>query len=229
MLEPDRDQIEIFVNAIFRHAQAGFVSLRAFVEGSNDIFRKTPIRIVSNNLGFLCNAVEDDARRAAQDPKPVVFCPPLATFGNNDSATEKDITEGLAITVECDESPESARTKLEAILGPATTVVRSGGIWNDGNGITQDRLHLHWRLAEPARKRDDLVKLKRAREICVRLVNADPTSIPVCHPIRWPGSWHRKKEPRLTEIIACNPDVEIELADALEKLEPLGTDATADG
>jgi hypothetical protein len=221
MLEPDRDQIEIFVNAIFRHAQTGFVSLRAFIEGSNDVFRKTSIRIISNNLKFLCDAVEDDARRAAQYPKPVVFCPPLATFGNNESATEKDIAEGFTITVECDENPEAARAKLETILGPATTVIRSGGVWNDGNGITQDKLHLHWRLAQPARKRDDLIKLKRVREICARLVDADPTSIPVCHPIRWPGSWHRKNEPRLTEIVACNPDIEIDLADALAKLEPL--------
>jgi hypothetical protein len=128
---------------------------------------------------------------------------------------------GFTITVECDENPETARAKLETILGPATTVIRSGGVWNDGNGITQDKLHLHWRLTQPARERDDLVKLKRVREICARLVGADPTSIPICHPIRWPGSWHRKNEPRLTEIVACDPDIEIDLADALAKLEPL--------
>jgi hypothetical protein len=90
-----------------------------------------------------------------------------------------------------------------------------------GNGITQDKLHLHWRLTTPAREQEDLTKLKRVREICAHLVNADPTSIPICHPIRWPGSWHRKNQPRLTEIVACNPDIEIELADALTKLEPL--------
>jgi hypothetical protein len=221
MLEPDRDQIEIFVNAIFRHAQTGFVSLRAFIEGSNDVFRKTSIRVVSNNLKFLCDAVEDDARRAAQHPKPVVFCPPLATFDSDKSATEKDIAEGFTITVECDENPEAARAKLETILGPATTVIRSGGVWSDGNGVTQDKLHLHWRLAKPAREQDDLVKLKRVREICAGLVGADPTSIPICHPIRWPGSWHRKNQPRLTEIVACDPDIEIDLTDALAKLEPL--------
>ena len=149
------------------------------------------------------------------------FVPPLATFGNNQTATEQDITEGFTVTVECDECPDAARAKLEAILGPATTVISSGGIWNDGNGGAQDKLHLHWRLAQPARGRDDLIKLKRAREICAHLVDADPTSIPICHPIRWPGSWHRKAEPRLTEIVACNPDVEIELGAALAKLEPL--------
>ena len=221
MLEPNRDQIEIFVDAIFRHAQAGFVSLRAFAEGSNNVFRKTPIRVISNNLKFLCDAVVDDARRAAQFPKPIVFCPPLATFSNDKTAAEQDIVEGLTVTVECDESPDAARAKLEAILGPATAVIRSGGIWNDGNGVTQDKLHLHWRLAQPARKPDELTRLKRVREICAHLVGADPTSIPICHPIRWPGSWHRKAQPRLTEIVACDPDVEIDLAATLAKLEPL--------
>jgi hypothetical protein len=221
MLEPDRDQIEIFVNAIFRHAQGGFVQLRAFVEGSNHIFRKTPIRIVSNNLKFLCDGVVDDARRAAQNPKPVVFCPPLASFGDNKTAAEEDIIEGFTVTVECDERPNAAREKLETILGPATTVIRSGGVWNDGNGVSEDKLHLHWRLSAPARGRDDLIKLKRVREICAHLVGADPTSIPICHPIRWPGSWHRKAQPRLTEIVACDPDIELELDSVLAKLEPL--------
>ena len=32
MLEPDRNQIKIFVDAIFRHARTGFISLRAFYE-----------------------------------------------------------------------------------------------------------------------------------------------------------------------------------------------------
>jgi hypothetical protein len=111
--------------------------------------------------------------------------------------------------------------KLEAIRGPATAIVRSGGIWSDSNGVTQDKLHLHWRLTKPARGQDDLTKLKRVRQICADLVNADPTSIPICHPIRWPGSWHRKGQPRLAEIVAYNPDIEIELVEALARLEPL--------
>src|SRR5215831_278973 len=221
LLEPDRDQIEIFVDALFRHAQTGFVSLRAFVEGSNNIFRRTPIKVIKNNLRFLVDAAEDDSRRAALNPKPVVFAPPLATFGNDKTAAEDDIVEGLTITVECDANPEAARAKLEAILGPTTAVVRSGGVWSNGNGITQDKLHLHWRLAVPARSKDEHARLKRAREICALLVNADPTSIPICHPIRWAGSWHRKNNPRLTEIIACDPDIEIELDEALALLEPL--------
>jgi hypothetical protein len=38
------------------------------------------------------------------------------------------------------------------------------------------------------------------------------------HCIRWPGSWHRKGEPRLCTIESCNPDVEIDLGNALVRL-----------
>ena len=127
MLEPDRDQLEIFVNAIFRHAKLGYISLRAFYEGEDKPFRISPVQVVNGNLKFLIDVAEDDARRAAQFPKPVVFCPPLATFENKDRAREIDIAEGLALSVECDRDPVAARDKLEHLLGAATVAVRSGG------------------------------------------------------------------------------------------------------
>ena len=39
------------------------------------------------------------------------------------------------------------------------------------------------------------------------------------HPIRWPGSVHRKGEPKLARIVELNEDAEIDLGDALEALE----------
>jgi hypothetical protein len=189
-LEPDRNQIEIFVDAIFRHARTGFISLRAFYEGEDKLFRISSVPMVAGNFKFLCDIVEDDARRAAQYPKAVVFCPPLATFSNKNNARETDIAEGLTLSVECDENPEAARAMLEPLLGPVTVAVRSGGIWQS-NGISYAKQHLHWRLREPARSNEQLAKLKRAREVACHLVGADPTTAPVCHPLRWPGSWHR--------------------------------------
>ena len=229
LLEPNRDQIEIFVNAIFRHAKLGYISLRAFYEGEDKPFRISPVQVVNGNLKFLIDVAEDDARRAAQFPRPVVFCPPLATFENKDRAREIDIAEGLALSVECDRDPVAARDKLEHLLGAATVAVRSGGVWTDGGGQSQDKIHLHWRLSRPACvktetdetgevvqiDRTELIKLKHLRGIATRLVGGDPTNIPAVHPIRWPGSWHRKATPRLCEIITADPDREIDLDAAL--------------
>jgi hypothetical protein len=218
-MQPDREQIEIFVEAMFRHAATkGFVSLRAFFEDdAAKPFRITPTQL-TGGLPFLIETAVDDADRAANFPKPVVFCPPIATFTNKDKARERDLGEGLALSVECDARPGQARTTLEAILGPATIVVRSGGKWTDPEtGEVHDKLHLHWRLREPAIG-PGLTLLKKARDIAARYVGGDPSNKPVCHPIRWPGSWHRKAEPILCSIETANPDCEIDLATALAAL-----------
>jgi len=202
MLEPERNEIEKFVTGVFRHAGTdGYVSLRAFYEDdSTRPFRITPIKMVGG-LPFLVDAAEDDARRAANHPRKIVFCPPLAVFRSRNGAKEPDIIAGLALSVECDERPREAVFRLEQVLGPATFVVRSGGTWTDpANGQVYDKLHAHWVLESPARSDNDITKLRQARDLAARLVGGDPSNKPVCHPIRMPGSWHRKSEPRRCEI-----------------------------
>ena len=183
MLEPARDQLEKFVDAIFRHAGGeGFVSLRAFVEGRDKPFKIVPANLACG-LGFIIDSAENNARLAAQHSQPVVFCPPLCVFNNKDHAREQDIASGLALSVECDQHPQQAREQLERLLGAATVVMNSGGRWTNGSG-EEDKLHLHWRLAHPAQG-GDLAKLKQARDLAARIVGGDPTSNPVT--IRFAG------------------------------------------
>ena len=188
------------------------------------------MRVLDGNLKFLIDVAEDDARRAAQFPKPVVFCPPLATFENKDRAREIDIVEGLALSVECDRDPVAARAQARTPTRRCdrSSAVRAGS-GPIGGGQSQDKIHLHWRLVKPAcvktetdeagkvvtSRRTELIKLKHLRGIATRLVGGDPSNIPAVHPIRWPGSWHRKATPRLCEIITADPDREIDLDAAL--------------
>jgi hypothetical protein len=219
LLEPDREQIEIFVEALFRHAgDQGHVHVRSFKEGTSQRFRFSEPSL-KGGLPFLFDVAEDDARRAAQNPEPVVFCPPLAVFKDDKSAADDNVIAGLVLSVDCDQHPRQARAKLEAILGKATIVVRSGGVWVNG-GDVEDKMHLHWRLAQPARDAERLRKLRQARDLAVQLVGGDASGKAICHPFRWPGSWHRKGEPRLCAIDpeSCNPDVEIDLDTALAQL-----------
>ena len=222
-LEPDCNQLEIFIEGLFRHCgKDGSISLRAFYEGDGSkSFRISNISL-KGGLRFLIEAAEDDARRAAQHPKPIVFCPPVAVFhpAANGRAREQDIFEAPALSVELDQNPRAALEALERLLGPATLVIRSGGFWTDPTtGEFEDKLHAHWRLKEPARGAD-IVKLKQARRLATAIVGGDPTNVPACHPIRWPGSWHKKAEPRLCEIIGSDHlDNELDLAAALTALE----------
>ena len=97
MLEPDRDQLEIFVNALFRHVgQGGYVSLRSFLPDSKVL---KPIRaVVMNDNGSLIELIDvaqDQARRAATNQIPAVFCPPIAVFNSREGwqAREKTCTK----------------------------------------------------------------------------------------------------------------------------------------
>lgn len=116
-------------------------------------------------------------------------------------------------------SPACARSYLEKLLGPATCIVASGGEWlNPETSEVEPKLHLHWRLNVPARGKDELAKLKQARSIACDIIGADPTTKPIVHPLRWPGSWHRKRTPKLVRIEDMDDDHEIDLDTALAAL-----------
>ena len=229
----DGQQLAAFLDATCRYAEAGtFLSARAFYDDKSEVYFTYGHRIGSN-LPALVPALKDQAARCTRVVRPVVFCPPLATFNNADEATEDALANGLALSVECDRTPSAARAKLESLIGPATVVVASGGEWLDPEtGEIQDKLHLHWRLSEPTRTVDEHRKLKRARTLAAALVGGDASNKPVVHPIRWPGSWHRKATPRLATILHLS-DAELDLDDAIERLGeavgavPPGPDAKA--
>jgi hypothetical protein len=232
-LDPNTADLTDFIKAIFKHASPGaYVAVRVFEEGDSDnVLEDIPAKIVDSSLTHLINVAVDYARRAAPMPKRAVFCPPVATFDKPRRAREVDLAEGVALSVDCDQNPNAARERLEKILGPATVVVKSGGEWQDpdrtkSGGEVQDKLHLHWRLSKPAKGKDELAKLKTARAIACDLVGADPTTKTIVHPLRWPGSWHRKGEPVLCSIDTIDPDIEIGLSTALEKLTPFAKKPT---
>ena len=218
-LTADGQQLATFFDATFRYAdEDGFISLRSFFEDENKTFAidTHPLRLPRDRIVGL---VEQFANRSARVGRPTVCAPIIGTFSNGDKAREEDLHNGLCLSVECDKHPLAAQTKLEAIIGPATVVVASGGEWTDPDtGEVQDKLHLHWRLSEPTRCHDDHLRLKRARTLATALVGGDASNKPIVHPIRWPGSWHRKGTPRLTRIVGLT-DYEIDLQDALETLE----------
>jgi hypothetical protein len=220
-LEPDRKQIETFVDALFRYATPGsYVSLRSFTD-DDKVFSITPVRLTEGHA--LIDKAYDEAARAANAGVNVVFCPPVATFSGRD-AKRVNVVDGVALTVELDARPQAARHRLEELLGPATVVVASGGMWlNPETGESEPKLHVHYRLTKPARG-DEREFLGKARRLATEIVGGDTSNIPISHPIRWPGSWHRKGEPKLCCIESLNADREIELADALEILRKVKTE-----
>jgi hypothetical protein len=229
----DIGEITLFVETMFRHAEpGGFVSMRAFRDDVEEPWNyaawTTPQ--IAEGLDDVINAAIKLATMAAAASVPVVFCPPVATFKTANGAAEKDIKNGVELVVECDAHPKAAREKLENLLGPATMVVASGGVWIDpATGAKQAKVHLRWLLTKPTREFAEHVKLKEARRMAMRYVGADASAVPLAHPLRWPGSIHKKAEPRLACIVDFRNDIEIDLDDAYERLQEAVKEAGAAG
>ena len=162
------------------------------------------------------------AEEAVASGRPVVVAPPIATFADG-KASAKSLLEGLTLSIELDERPDKSLAVLRAMIGSPTMVVASGGLWVDADtGELHDKLHVHYRLAEPTQTPEEHERLKRARSLACDLVGADATSKPPVHPMRWAGTVHRKNPdaPRLARIVEQN-DTEIVLDDVLSELEGL--------
>jgi RecA-family ATPase/nucleotide-binding universal stress UspA family protein len=218
--EPDEDHLARFMAAVFKHADPeGFLNLRAF----NDVHAgRAPIFTEGVKVGDsqLVARVMASARAAANHAEPHVFCPPTCTFAISTSAANDVLADGLVLSVDCDKSPEKGKALLTAVLGEPTIVVASGGRWqNPETGELEPKCHLYWRLDRPVSTKERHAELRRARELAARLIGADGTNIAIVHPIRWPGSWHRKSKPVLAQIVGGDPDREITLDAALTALQ----------
>jgi hypothetical protein len=215
---PRRDVLAEFSAAIFKNANSnGFVSLRAFRDDGEE---KPAIFIEPITLGdpAYLGVVFERAKQAAEWKQPAVFCPPVSTFSSGKSAKASDIHEGVTLSVDCDAFPEKASQELQAVLGPPTIVVASGGEHiNPSTGEVERKRHMHWRLKVPTRTPAEHALLLEARQLATAMVGADATGTSLAHPFRWPGSIHRKGEPKLAEIIESN-DIEIDLDEALALL-----------
>lgn len=103
------------------------------------------------------------------------------------------------------------RDHLIRHIGPATMEVASGGVTPEG----QRKLHLYWRLTEPA-EGDDITTVCRVRHIIATKVGGDPSFRSAHQPIRVAGTIHAKNGcRRLVEILSTGP-IERDLGELVE-------------
>jgi hypothetical protein len=104
--------------------------LRTFAEGSNEVLGTVRVQLNGAGLDPIIEHAAHQATKAANAARPAVFAPPVATFIGS-RARERDLGNGLMLTVEADQAPAIARRNLQFVLGPPTVVVASGGHWTD--------------------------------------------------------------------------------------------------
>src|SRR6056297_3667795 len=121
----DRDQISTFVETLFPYAsEGGFVALRAFDdrEKGKPAFAIEAVQINGAGLAPVIDHAATLAERCANAAQAIVFCPPVVTFKTADNAKAENVSEGVALSVDCDQAPYAAREKLESLIGPATII-----------------------------------------------------------------------------------------------------------
>ena len=232
LLSVNQQEIRDFVDAVFRNARTGYrVVLRAFREAANGGLAGNRSVTLTEDRAELIEQATYAATQVSKAVSPsVVFCPPTCTFKpEGNKAREADLAEGLVLSVELDSDPETGLSALAATLGTPTLVIESGGLWSHpGTAVAYAKLHAYWRLSEPATSPERLHTLKVCRRVATAIAGGDPTNITLVHPIRWPGSWHRKNpdQPRLAQIARdrCDASIELTLNQIMMRLKAAAPD-----
>ena len=221
-LEPNQDDLSAYFGAIFRYATDGaYLTHRVYLEKSGPALSTKGLQVKDGNLDAQVVEAVAKARMAANHQKPAVYCLPLAGFSCATSARAEDLDEVYTLTVDLDQRPAESLRLLQQVLGPPTVVVESGAEWiNHETGAVEKKLHVHWRLMEPATGAE-VEHLQKARRLAAVKVGGDVSAASPVHAFRAPGSFHRKATPRLAKIAALRPDMEIDLGDALDRLREM--------
>lgn len=172
----------------------GYVPVRLLEEKGGAAFkRRLPFEMIDDGLASRVIAL---ASVAAEQGAGTFVVP--GTVLSPRRARAEDITHSTCLLVDLDAGDIAmARLHLETHLGPATAVVKSGGVTENG----QPRLHLYWRLDAVA-SGDDLKLLSNLRGEVARKAGGDHSFASMHQPIRLAGSIHAKNgNRRLVEII----------------------------
>lgn len=220
-LKADIKEMRRFVNAVFRACSGieGWIALRALEhEGDGRAVLNLWIKPDDTLVPKAAEAATAIANRNFDER--AVFAPPVCVFASAEKATEANVSCAPVIVVDLDERPSESLAFLSKVLGDPTIIVATGGQWRGPDGVFEDKLHLYWRLRQPATTADEKARLKRARAAATRLVGADATAVALNHPMRWPGSWHTKGvEVRLCRIVGGDAGKAVDLAWAAEELQ----------
>lgn len=211
----DETAIARFVDVVFG-ALNGHVPVRLLAEKGTP---HRPPHAFSFDTAELLDGLIKAAPVAARASRAVFVVP--GTTATAGSARADDIVATAVILADLDAGDiDGARDHLERHLGPASLVVASGGRAENG----QEKLHLYWRLADPAAG-DDLERVRALREAIALAVGGDPSFKSLHQPIRVPGTIHGKHGQHTVARIVADSGEAVGLDDfeaRVAALPPLG-------
>lgn len=202
--EIDSEALGVFTDVVFRDLE-GPVAARLLTESGRP--KGDPWTCSWSIDGSLPGHLNEAAGRAATGARALFVVP--CALRNGGRATADNIAATAVLIVDLDEGDiDAKRWFLATALGRPALTVESGGETSTG----ARKLHLYWRLTEPARG-GDLERVARVREQLALKGGGDRALKSITQPIRAPGSLHFKHAPRLVRIVDQS-DHEIDLSEA---------------
>ena len=213
-VEPDRDQIATFLDVVFSYCE-GWIPFRGFVDQGqgidgrpHNVWLAADAALVEKSLSFAAWAAREGA---------AAYVVPGAV-ADQGQAKAADLRQLQTILVDLDDGDVAAKLEhLARHLGEPTLIVESGGRTPEGQG----KLHVWWRLSEPAEGEDLALVCRLRGDIAVK-VGGDTHFRSAHQPIRVAGSvYHKGGVKRLVTISRHNPRVEVDLRDFAEAVEAM--------
>ena len=227
-LEPDPAQIGVFLDVVFGYCE-GWIPFRGFIDKGQG-FAGRPHNIWVEADSAVAEKAVNFATWAAREGAAFYVVP--GTVAAHGQAKSADIRQMQTVVVDLDAGDIAAKLDhLLGHLGEPTLIVESGGRTPEG----LDKLHVWWRLTEPA-EGDDIGLVCRLRgEIAVK-VGGDTHFRSAHQPIRVAGSlYHKGGCKRLVAIRRLEPTLEVDLrefaqaVDAMPPLPGVGSDPAPSG
>jgi P4 family phage/plasmid primase-like protien len=199
----DADAIRTFCDVLFGYLD-GFVPIRVLSETGTTV--QTP-HVEFPHVPATADRLIRIAPRAAEAFRGLYVVP--GTVQTTGSAKAHDIAQTGVVLVDLDTGDiGAARDHLVRYLGPPTIEVASGGLTEVG----QKKLHLYWRLTEPA-EGEDLITVAALRAAIAAKVGGDGSFGSIHQPIRVAGSIHGKNGKRSPVRLLAHVPVEYDLKD----------------
>jgi hypothetical protein len=216
-IEPDPEQIAVFLDVVFGYCE-GWAPLRGFVDKGQGIAGRPHNVWVEVDGGLLEKAISF-AGWAAREGAAFYVVP--GTVAEAGKAKAADVRQMQTVLVDLDAGDIPAKLDhLILHLGEPTLIVESGGRTPDGI----DKLHVWWRLSEPAEAEDIALLCRLRGDIAVK-VGGDTHFRSAHQPIRLAGSvYHKGGFTRLVTIRRHSPHAEVhlrEFAELVDAMPPL--------
>ena len=216
-IEPDPEQIAVFLDVVFGYCE-GWAPLRGFVDKGQGIAGR-PHNVWVEVNGSLLEKAISFAGWAAREGAAFYVVP--GTVAEAGKAKAADVRQMQTVLVDLDAGDIPAKLDhLILHLGEPTLIVESGGRTPDGI----DKLHVWWRLSEPAEAEDIALLCRLRGDIAVK-VGGDTHFRSAHQPIRLAGSvYHKGGFTRLVTIRRHSPQAEVhlrEFAELVDAMPPL--------